>query len=577
MNDLNLSAEELKLYEDFYRRRLAEAGHVRDDAEELAVARDILQAVVNEGLTPTADGGASYVRRGARDWSDPTTVQAAQATMAGGSEAGGRKDKKKGRGSAITPVGGAARSKEMLQGIGMLAAVLAIAGWFLWPMLFGSDKGGQKETGSQAPDGSAAAQAAADNRPVEDTSTETGDGVVGPGTPVPTLQPELLADIVDAGGVKTGPVAPRTLEIKGVSYIVQPVRAKTGDWPRPEDARAVSWVYGTVVNYVLGVEATSENKTLLASLSPGDEILLRMSTGPTYRFAYADAVRVSPQASEIFAQTRPGLVLALVGDETQPDRIIIRAVYLPGRGESGDEPSLPVGTAGLGETVEVGAGSLRLTCLDYEPKVLPGTPPGYVYLGVNFVVENRFSNTLATNAFAHQVIVADLTYPAISRSGAGQLSAAWLAGAYPDLPAALAKGQVFTATAIYAIPEPTLKDELIWQFAPDPGGPVSQVLLPPYQGRLEPTVSIKTITLQAGGVLAARFDLQAPALHTLEIAATDLVLEGGALTPAGNTFPWQLSPGERGEFAVFVMPELSPVRIGLLEQGFEITWKGGGE
>jgi hypothetical protein len=574
--DLNITAEELKLFEEFYRRRLAEAGQVRDDSEELAVARDILQAVVNDGLTPTADGGASYVRRGARDWTDPTTVQAAQATLAGSSDTGGRKGKKRknGRPTAGAPVGGPARGKEMLQGLGMLAAVLAIAGWFLWPTLFSqAEKGEDNQDGNST--ANVSAQAAEGDESGEYTLKEAGaEGLVGPGTPAPTLETALLADIIDAGGVKTGPVVPRTLEIKGVSYIVQPVLVQAGDWPRPEDPRAASWVYGTVVNYVLGLEATPENKKLLASLSPGDEILLRTSTGPTYRFAYADAVRVSPQASEIFAQVRPGLIIALLGDEGQPDRIIIRAVYLPGRSDGGSETA-PVTVVSLGETTQIGE-SLRLTCLGYEPRVPPGVPPGYVHLEVHFAVENRLDDTLMTNTFAHQVIVADLTYPAITHLGTSQAASARPAGTYPGLPASLAKGQVFTSTAIYAIPEVALKEELLWQFAPDPAGQTIQVLLPPYRGTLEPTVSVKSIEMQEGGLLAIKFALQAPDLHALEISATDLKVEGAALAPAGNAFPWRLAAGERDEFSLLMIPEISPVTVGLLGQGFEITWRGGG-
>ncbi|MCQ3976981.1 MAG: hypothetical protein DPW09_26425 [Anaerolineae bacterium] len=294
-----------------------------------------------------------------------------------------------------------------------------------------------------------------------------------------------------------------------------------------------------------------------------------MSTGPTFRFAYADAVRVSPQASEIFAQVRPGLIIALLGDEGQPARIIIRAVYLPGRSDGGSETA-PVTVVSLGETTQIGE-SLRLTCLGYEPRVPPGVPPGYVHLAVHFAVENRLNDTLVTNTFAHQVIVADLTYPAITHVGVGQA-----AGAYPGLPASLAKGQVFTSTAVYAIPEVALKEELLWQFAPDPAGQAIQVLLPPYQGRLEPKVSVKSIEMQEGGVLAIKFALQAPDLHALEIGAADLKVEGAALAPAGNAFPWQLAAGERDEFPLLMIPEISPVTVGLLGQGFEITWRGGG-
>ena len=562
MSNPNLTAENLKLFDEFYKKRLAEAGSsVRDDAGELAVARDILQAVVNDGLTPTSDGGASYVRRGARDWSDPTTVQAAQATITGG-EIGSRTDKKKkGRLLAtVGPAGGAGRSKEMLQGLGMLAAVLAIAGWFFWPTLFG--RADQAKGKSSTKETSVGAQAAADNDTpvVEDGAADSKMEV----TPVPTLQADMLADIIDAGGVKTGLVTPRTLEIRGVSYIIQPVRAQAGGWPQPETDRAASWVYGTVVNYVLGLAATPENKNLLASLSPGEEILLRMSTGLTYRFTYADVVRVSPQASEIFAQTRPGLVLVLLGDQDQAARIVIRAVYLPGQGEN-DAEARPVAVAGLAETVSVGEG-LGLTCLGYEPKVWPDTPPGYVYLEVNFIIENRLKEPLATTAFVHQLIVEELAYPAVVQR----------AGAYPRLPSSLAPGQVFTTTAIYAAPEPALQGEITWEFAPDPAGPILPVVLPPYTGALTPVVTVKAVTLQERD-LVITFIVQASPLHDLELSAADLKLTGGELAPIGNHFPWRLAAGKMEDLTLLVRPQSSPVMIGLLEQGFEISWKGGGE
>lgn len=568
----NITAEDLKLFEDFYRRRLTETGQIKDDREELAVARDILQAVVNDGLTPTADGGASYVRRGAWDWTDPTTIQAAQATInsrSERSEAGGRLGQTKA--NRRSPGGAPPRGKEMLQGLGMLAAVLAIAGWFLWPTLFGQAEPGEES--QVEPSTTAAAAQTAGDELAEDSLVEAGAAEpVGPGAPVPTLETELLADIVDAGGVKTGPVVPRTLEIKGVSYIVQPVTVQTGDWPRPEDARAASWVYGTQVNYVLGLEATPENKRLLASLKPGDEILLRMSTGPTYRFAYVDAVRVSPQASEIFSQVRPDLIVALVGDEGQPARIIIRAVYLPGRTDSDGEMA-PVTVATLGEPVQVGD-SLRLTCLGYEARVPPGVAPGYVQLAVRFVIENRLTEPLMTTAFAHQVRVADLTYPALNPGPTAQTAVTDSTGAEPGWPISLAGGQVLTSTASYAIPEAALKEDILWQFASDPTGPTVQVLLSPYQGRLEPTVSVIAVKMQAGEILAIHLVLQAPELHALEISPADLTLTGATLAPTRNTFPWRLAAGEGQEFTLFVIPEISPLTVGLLDQGFEISWKG---
>ena len=58
VNQLDISAESLRTFENFYQKRVSEAGGAREDHEELEIAKDILAAVVNDGLTPTADGAA---------------------------------------------------------------------------------------------------------------------------------------------------------------------------------------------------------------------------------------------------------------------------------------------------------------------------------------------------------------------------------------------------------------------------------------------------------------------------------------------------------------------------------------
>jgi hypothetical protein len=325
-----------------------------------------------------------------------------------------------------------------------------------------------------------------------------------------------------------------------------------------------------VVNYVLGLEATPENKQLLAALGPGDSMLLRMSTGPTYRFAYVDVIRVAPQASEIFGQSRPGLTLALLGDTQQPARVVIRAVYIPGGVEENKEAG-SVELSGVGVPVAV-TDSLWLRCLGSEPKVLPATPPGYVHLGVNYVLENRDREgvALSSSSFTHHIEADGLSYPAI------QTAIVRLAGTYPSLPELLEPGQTVTTTAVYAVPETVLKETLIWQFAPDPTGRSAvRIALPPYTGALVAQVRAKGVNLAETGELVLTLTVQAPSLHPVEVGAADIRIEGGSLPVAGNDFPWRLSPGERRHVSLHLTPLDSPVVVSLLEQGFEIRWREG--
>jgi hypothetical protein len=527
MNELPLSAEELRIFETFYRRRLAEVagGAVLDDAEELEIARDILLAVTNDGLTPDADGGVSYVRRGAMDWTDPATLQAVRATTGGGSRA---------------QAGSRGSKSELWQGLLIVIVALLAGVWLLWP----SGDGEAEEA-----------------EPTDEASSVLEDRGATP-TPLPTLEAELLADIVDASGVKTELVVPRTLEVQGVSFVVQPVRIRAGDWPRPDDERAVSWVYGTVINYVLGLEATPDNKTLLASLRSGDELVLRMSTGPAYRFAYADTVRVSPQASEVFRQSRPGLILALLGDEAQSSRVVIRAVYLP-ESELGLDVAVPNELAALGQQLTLDE-AVRLTCLAGEFLAVP-SPPGYVYVRVNYRVENIGAQPLLTSSFSHHLRAGGLSHGMVSTDESWRT--------YPPLPETLPAGQVATTTAIYAIPEAARGQQpLSWTFSAGPTGPTVDVELPLTDSPAGPGVRVVESKRHENGTLQLDVEITA-ALHPLAVTAAAIRLEGGRLSPVGNHFPWQVSPGRAERFSLLLTPDGSGrLTVALFEQGFEVTY-----
>jgi hypothetical protein len=523
LDDVQLNSENLRIFEKFFEQRLLEAGGGNEDREDLEIARDIYLAAVNDGLTPTADGGFSHLRPGTTDWTDPATIEATQSATGSG---------KRRRGTS----GGQSSRKDMLQGLAAFAVAIVALAWFFWPS--GESQGEEAMT------------------PTVEAEAVAGD--VTP-TPLPTLEAELLADIVD--GVKTDLVVPRTLEIKGVSFVVQPVRITAGDWPLPDDERAVSWVYGTVVNYVLGLEASPQNKELLASLSLGDELLLRMSTGSAYRFAYLDAMRVAPQASEVFRQNRPGLTLTLLGDEGQAARVIVRATYIPDSELSNGGPNAgQANGAAIGQAVALDM--LELTVRAARPVVMAQTPPGHVYMAVDYeVVNNGESLPLLTSSFLHQL------------SGGGGLTfplAPVTSGSVAPLPATIDAGESVAATVLYVIPQSALGETLTWSFAPSTSGPAVQVRVPPYEGSLTPLVAVTEARLQ-GGNLAVTFTVQA-ALRQVQLNANDVLAEGAALDPIASGFPWQIEAGQTGRFTLLVSPQANPVRLGLLEQGFEVSY-----
>jgi hypothetical protein len=301
----------------------------------------------------------------------------------------------------------------------------------------------------------------------------------------------------------------------------------------------------------------------LASLKSGDELLLRTSTGSAYRFAFAGAVRVAPQAAEVFRQTRPGLTLALLGEEGQASRVVIRAVYVPD-----SELSSPAGPAAqeiqAGQAVVIDA-ALRLTFLGATPGAPPGTPPGSVYLVVDYAVENVLEGgaSLASQGFIHQVVDANgLTYSSTEIEPAGGLS-------YPALPAQLAARRPVTTSAAYLVPEETLARGLAWRFTPAPGGTMVQANIAPYAGSLQPQVSVREAARLPDGSLSLSFDVRASDLRPAQVSAAEVEVQGGRLA-AGNNFPWQVPAGTAADFRLWLAPDGQTLTVVLLGQGFEV-------
>jgi hypothetical protein len=548
MKDLQktgLNSEDITTFEQFYRRRLAESGGAQDDQQELEIARDILAAVVNDGLTPTSDGGASYVRRGAVDWSDIDNIQAAQAIDGdGGRIQPSARGKRGGKGGLF--------QSSLVQAVGVIALIVLGLAYFFWPS---GPEGDSVVAEGEGEEDIVLAAAAND-----DKGLSSGEVYEATPTPRPTLETELLADVVKSG-VKTGDaVVPRTLEIRGVSFVVQPVTIKVGDWIPPDVDRAVTWLKGSVINYVLGMNATEDNKQLLASLQPGDQILLRMSTGQAYRFVYAETIRIAPQASEIFWQNRPGLTLALF-DSGEETRIVVRALYVP-------ELDLNIGSSAPVQQIipnrrVVLDDKIAVTFLGSEIIPAPATLQGYAYVGVNCTIESvGGSLPRLTAAFMHHIESNDLIYPMVPASQTR----------YPELPESILPGEPFTTTIVYAIPQNNLRQEMVWEFAADPAeGERVQATLAPYEGPLEPVINVVDYEID-DETLTLRLKLTA-ALRNIDLNLTDVDIQGGAFSPAGNYFPWRVPAGETEEFELVLKPDgTGKVVVILLEQGIQVTY-----
>src|SRR5690606_30510152 len=98
------------------------------------------------------------------------------------------------------------------------------------------------------------------------------NGVGGP-TPFPSPEPGGVGDVIVSGISGSGTVsltvnAPTALRIGTQNFGVraQPVQ-DDGTWnPEAPEGNTAVWVYGTVVNYILGLPESRDNRELLESL-----------------------------------------------------------------------------------------------------------------------------------------------------------------------------------------------------------------------------------------------------------------------------------------------------------------------
>jgi hypothetical protein len=557
MDDTQLTADDIRVFEAFYQKRLAEAGPIRDDAEELAVARQLLDAAMHDGLTPMPDGSVANVRRhGGIDWTDEDSVEAAaDATNdgngydGGGGNGGGRPTRRgRSKGRAVGASGNA-DPKDMIVGVLMVVAAIGAAIWFFTAKLGG---GGTKP---HVP-------------PTAIAATTTGgvgeDGDLTP-TPMPTVASELLGDVMQSSGVKTDMVAPKTLDVQGTVFVVQPVAITTGEWPVPEDPRVASWVFGTFVNYVFGIQATDDNVYVLATLKAGDELVLRQTTGSQMRFALTDAIKVPPQTTEIFKQSRPGLTLVLLGGgEDDANRVVFRAVYIP-NSNSLDDAMLDVAMPGT--PVQVSK-TMLVSCLEGYPTSITGAPQGYVYYAVDYLFNNAAGEKPASLAtMAHHIKDSNgLAFPPVQVSASGKTHHPCPGATIVD------PGGVVTNTAVYAVPEDSILGDMTWSMSVSPVAPPAQFRLLPYSGELHPHITVSKAERQGTNTYTIDFMIQSPAFLDTQVMNGDVQVQGGTLLPGGTEMPLSVPANNSGVITLVIQSGGGgAMQVGILGQMFQIT------
>jgi hypothetical protein len=395
-----------------------------------------------------------------------------------------------------------------------------------------------------------------------------------PTPPVSIVAPPLAGcqTILTSDDVRISAASPITLAVGDVSFPVEIVVPDETGWTYPSDsAGAAAWVCGTVVNYILELELSSENEALLAGLRPGDELLLYLSNDVVLVFQFSERREgVAADDATVFQQLLPRLTLLL--KEQAGTWKVTSANYVA---LTGTAPP-PAGLLGQpGEAVR--AGGLRVTVSRGYSIRGADLAAGTMYYLVEYSVENVGTSPVSAETFDMQLQdgVGNVYLLSPTASGVGENGL---------LRSQVEAGSTAKGTAGYVVPEALSGPTLVWTFSPGPDSDARVSIGIPHVGGAEEPVEpaearvyLYDAFLSAdGNSLVIELDVENIGGAPLTVEVGDIVLSSSAgmarLMVNAPELPWTIDPGQTREIElIFEKPNAPSAVLLLLGHSFEIS------
>ncbi len=379
----------------------------------------------------------------------------------------------------------------------------------------------------------------------------------------------LVVGMSDSDTISVTLDSPVTLGLPGQQFNVQTqVIGADGTWtPAVDEAGTAVWVYGTIVNYVVGLPDLEANRTLLEGLAPGDEITLATRGGTRYTFSFNSRTTVPVTDRNIFAQNTPGITLLLLGSEGT-ERLVVNGRYVVSEGDSQTG-----NVVGLGETAQLENIQLTVNSTTYIADRAE-IPPGFALFVVDYQIQN-VGLTAVDSGNLQLGLVDSLGNQYVLNPLATQL------GNFPPLTGFLNANQATQASAGYQIPLGLQSDTLSWVVTntrsgaqvyvtvPFTGGPSAAAGSSITLARVD--ISTDLLSLNLGG--------QVTNLGTQPIVITEsdvaLQTQDGSiylLLSTNPPFPWTVPPGQTLQFFLtYQRPPTDTAVFRVLNQGFQLT------
>ncbi|MEM7332485.1 MAG: DUF4352 domain-containing protein [Chloroflexota bacterium] len=408
---------------------------------------------------------------------------------------------------------------------------------------------------------------------------EGGAEVNTPPTPFPetvtidnstTIVTGVDTGIDGSGSISVTLDAPLELIVGNKAFAVRSEQVPAnGEWaPTVSTSNQAVWVFGSIVNYVVGIADNAENRALLENLQAGDEMTMSTQLGTTLTFTFETHQVVSRQNTDVFRQTRPGISIFLVGSEGD-ERLVVNGRHVVT--EADDSFGNVIG---LGETAQLEDLQFTVPSVAYVPE-RPEVPPGFAFFQVDYDVQN-----VGLTAFDTSVLEFTLVDSVGNRYALNPVASQ--VGNFPALSGFVNSGAIMQATAGYQIPIGLSSDALSWVVTKVDSGSQLQVTIPftsnPVTGSQSTQISLNRAevgsdltTLILGG--------QITNLNTQPIVVTDEDIEllgadgaGYLLLSTNPPLPWSVGAGEAFQFNLIYQPPVTDTAVfTIFNQSFQLA------
>ncbi len=367
---------------------------------------------------------------------------------------------------------------------------------------------------------------------------------------------------------------PVSVSIEGTTFNLVPITVSDGRWRiAGAGADSAEWIYGTVINYVIGLYPNPETITLVEGLTENDPIVLKMSNGATLYFQVSGRQRVPADAvANLFQQSRPGITLVVLG-EGGAERLAITGLY------DADRESPTIGETGL---ARVGSpaqlGSWRVTVLSGQLVSDPANPTQAFYY-VNFTVEYLGADPVSADTFDVKLIDGVRVEYIIDRAVSSN-------GAYAPPGGLVAPRNPTSFTAGYRVPADVPGPSLVWVFKPAPDAtqsarfevPIAKPTPTPAPNTQITVVNCCAATLNEDQtMLILSGGVGNPTEQSVTISQIDVSLSTpdnvfSDLRHAEPPFPWVIEPGQTMAFRLeFTRPPGFTAILRIVTLQFELN------